>query len=137
MERKLRITVDGRKYDVTVEDLSDVSSLPYSQPAGMVYMPPAAPAAFAPPATASAPAPAAPKPAGPAAAGDVVCTLGGVVESILVTLGQQVNAGDRVVIIEAMKMKTPMVAQTSGKVEAILVKVGEGVETGQVLLKLA
>jgi len=135
MERKLRITVDGRKYDVTVEDLSDVSSLPYSQP-GMVYMPPAAPAAFAPPGTASAPAPA-PKPAGPAAAGDVVCTLGGVVESILVTLGQQVNAGDRVVVIEAMKMKTPMVAHTSGKVEAILVKVGEGVETGQVLLKLA
>jgi biotin carboxyl carrier protein len=135
MERKLRITVDGRKYDVTVEDLSDVSSLPYSQP-GMVYMPPAAPAAFAPPATASAPAPV-PKPAGPAAAGDVVCTLGGVVESILVTLGQQVNAGDRVAVIEAMKMKTPMVAHTSGKVEAILVKVGEGVETGQVLLKLA
>jgi biotin carboxyl carrier protein len=134
MERKLRITVDGRKYDVTVEDLSDVSSLPYSQP-GMVYMPPAAPAAFAPPATASAPAPAS-KPAGPAAAGDVVCTLGGVVESILVTLGQQVNAGDRVAVIEAMKMKTPMVAHTSGKVEAILVKVGEGVETGQVLLKL-
>jgi biotin carboxyl carrier protein len=132
MERKLRITVDGRKYDVTVEDLSDVSSLPYSQP---VYMPAAAPAAFAPPATASAPAAA--KPAGPAAAGDVVCTLGGVVESILVTLGQQVNAGDRVVVIEAMKMKTPMVAHTSGKVEAILVKVGEGVETGQVLLKLA
>jgi biotin carboxyl carrier protein len=132
MERKLRITVDGRKYDVTVEDLSDVSSLPYSQP---VYMPPAAPAAFAPPATASAPAAA--KPAGPAAAGDVVCTLGGVVESILVTLGQQVNAGDRVVVIEAMKMKTPMVAHTSGKVETILVKVGEGVETGQVLLKLA
>jgi len=134
MERKLRITVDGRKYDVTVEDLSDVSSLPYSQP---VYMPPAAPAAFAPPATASAPAPAASKPAGSAAAGDVVCTLGGVVESILVTIGQQVNAGDRVVVIEAMKMKTPMVAHTSGKVEAILVKVGEGVETGQVLLKLA
>jgi biotin carboxyl carrier protein len=135
MERKLRITVDGRKYDVTVEDLSDVSSLPYSQP-GMVYMPPAAPAAFAPPATASAPAPA-PKPTGPAAAGDVVCTLGGVVESILVTLGQQVNAGDRVAVVEAMKMKTPMVAHTSGKVEAILVKVGEAVETGQVLLKLA
>jgi biotin carboxyl carrier protein len=135
MERKLRITVDGRKYDVTVEDLSDVSSLPYSQP-GMAYMPPGAPAAFAPPGTASAPTPA-PKPAGPAAAGDVVCTLGGVVESILVTLGQQVNAGDRVVVIEAMKMKTPMVAQTSGKVEAILVKVGEAVETGQVLLKLA
>ncbi len=135
MERKLRITVDGRKYDVTVEDLSDVSSLPYSQP-GMVYMPPAAPAAFAPPATASAPTPA-PKPAAPAAAGDVVCTLGGVVESILVTLGQQVNAGDRVAVIEAMKMKTPMVAHTSGKVEAILVKVGEGVETGQVLLRLA
>jgi biotin carboxyl carrier protein len=135
MERKFRITVDGRKYDVSVEDLSDVSSLPYSQP-GMVYVPPSAPAAFA-PVPSAAPAASAPAARGPAEAGDVICTLGGVVESVLVTVGQQVSAGERVVIIEAMKMKTPMIAHAAGKVAAILVKVGEGVETGQVLLKLS
>ncbi len=136
MERKFRITVDGRKYDVSVEDLSEVSILPYSQP-GMVYMPPASPSATFTPPPAQAPAAAAPAKAWPAEAGDVVCTLGGVVELVLVTVGQDINAGDRVVIIEAMKMKTPMVAHAGGKVAAILVKVGEGVETGQVLIKLS
>ncbi len=74
---------------------------------------------------------------GPAEPGDVVSTLGGVVESLLVTAGQQVGEGERVVVIEAMKMKTPITAHKAGKVDAVLVKVGDGVQTGQVLLKLS
>ncbi len=133
MERKFRITVDGRQYNVSVEDLSDVGSLPYSQASAMYA--PAAPAA--PVAAPVAPTPAAaPRAARTSGDGVVVCTLGGVVESILVNLGQQVNEGDRVVVIEAMKMKTPMIAHRVGKVSAILVKVGDGVETGQVLVEL-
>ncbi len=69
--------------------------------------------------------------------GDVVATLAGVVESVLVNTGQQVNAGERVLVIEAMKMKTPITASHAGKVAAILVKAGDGVEAGQLLVKLA
>jgi len=130
MERKFRITVDGRLYNVTVEDLSDVGNLPSAAP---MYVP-AAVAAVAPAAAAPAPAPVA---RGAADAGDVVCTLGGTVESVNVTVGQQINAGDKVVVVEAMKMKTPQVAHRAGKVSAILVKVGEAVETGQPLIKIA
>ena len=59
------------------------------------------------------------------------------VDSVLVTAGQQVSAGDHhLVVIEAMKMKTPIAAPRAGKVGSILVKAGESVETGQVLVEL-
>ncbi len=66
----------------------------------------------------------------------MVCTLGGMVASVLVTPGQQISAGDHLVVIEAMKMKTPIAAPRAGKVGSILVKAGESVETGQVLVKM-
>jgi len=73
---------------------------------------------------------------GPAGAGDVASTLGGVVQAVLVSVGQAVAQGDKVVVIEAMKMKTPMIAHRAGKVVAIGVKAGDAVEAGQVLITL-
>ena len=67
----------------------------------------------------------------------MVSSLGGVVEPLLVTIGQQINVGDRVLVIEAMKMKTPISAHRDGKVADILGHVGDGVQTGQVLVKLS
>lgn len=129
MEKKFRITVDGKQYDVTVEDLSEGTNLIYPSPGSMSIPSPAAAA----PAAAAA-APAAAKPA--AGSGDVVSTLGGVVESVPVSVGQTVAQGDKVVIIEAMKMKTPMVAHKGGKITAIHVKPGEAVEAGQALVSI-
>ena len=133
MQRQFKITVDGRQYDVTVEDASDVSSMPYS-PLGS---PDAASASqWRSPEVPAVSAGASPLKRGPAEAGEVVCTLGGRVDSVLVTVGQQVSAGDHLMVIEAMKMKTPIAAPRAGKVVAILVKAGESVETGQVLVEL-
>jgi biotin carboxyl carrier protein len=128
MEKNFRITVDGKQYNVTVEDLSEGSSMLYPTPGSMTIPSPqpAAPAA-------AAPAPVAKTAAG---AGDVTSTLGGVVESIAVSVGQAVNQGDKVVTIEAMKMKTPMIAHRGGKVTAIHVKAGDAVEAGQALLSI-
>jgi biotin carboxyl carrier protein len=133
MERHFRITVDGKQYNVTVEDLSEGSSLIYPSP-GSMNIPSAPPAAAAPSPAAETTSAAA---TGPAGAGDVTSTLGGVVESIPVSVGQAVNQGDKVVIIEAMKMKTPMVAHRAGKITAIHVKVGDAVEAGQSLLTIS
>ena len=63
--------------------------------------------------------------------------MGGVVDSIVVTVGQMVNAGETVAVVEAMKMKTPMVATISGKVASIAVKAGDPVEPGRVLLTIS
>lgn len=131
MERKFRITVDGRPYSVTVEDMSEGDNLLYPQPGSMVIPSPASPAV---PAAAAAPAAAARAAAAP---GDVVATLGGVVDSVAVSVGQQVNQGDKVVVLEAMKMKTPMIAPRAGKVASVNVKVGDAVEPGQVLVTIS
>jgi biotin carboxyl carrier protein len=132
MERKLRITVDGKPYIVTVEDLSEGGNQLYPQPGSMTVpsTPAAAPALAAAPAAADA----APGAAGP---GDVVATLGGMVESVAVSVGQTVSQGDSVVVLEAMKMNTPMIAPRAGKVTHIAVKPGDAVEVGQLLATIA
>ena len=131
MIRKLKITVDGRAYDVTVEDVEESPSMLIPQPGDMA----AAAAAAAPSAPAPAAAPAAAA-AGPVGPGDVPSPLGGVVVSIDVSVGQQVNEGDKVATLEAMKMKTVVSASKTGKVANIAVKPGDGVEAGQVLMTI-
>lgn len=131
MEKKFRITVDGNPYVVTVEDISEGGSLLYPEPGSMTV-----PSAIVAPVAAAAPAAAA-APRAPAGAGDVVSTLAGVVESVAVSVGQSVAQGDKVATVEAMKMKTPIIAQRAGKVVSVAVKPGDPVEAGQTILVLS
>jgi oxaloacetate decarboxylase alpha subunit len=59
------------------------------------------------------------------------------VESVLVSVGQEVSQGETVVVLEAMKMNTPMAAPRAGKVTAIAVRAGQAVEVGQLLATIA
>ncbi len=54
-----------------------------------------------------------------------------------VSIGQKVNAGDTVLIIEAMKVMNPIVAPNSGTVKEIYVESGQPVEFDQPLLVIA
>ena len=54
-----------------------------------------------------------------------------------VTVGQQVNVGDTVLIIEAMKVMNPIVATSSGTVKEIYVESGQPVEFDQPLMVIA
>ncbi|CDI04463.1 putative biotin carboxyl carrier protein [Candidatus Competibacter denitrificans Run_A_D11] len=133
MEKKFRITVEGKQYIVAVEDIStDDSQNLYPTPGSMnVAAAIATPVAPATPAAISAPA--APAAAG---AGDEVAPLGGVVQEIHVSVGQVVNEGDKLVSLEAMKMVTPVMAKRGGTVSSIAVKAGDPVDAGQVLLTI-
>lgn len=116
------ITVNGNVYDVTIEEKGAGAA-----PAAPVAAPAAAPKA--------APAPAA---AAPQAAGGIEVKAGaaGKVFKIEANVGQSVQAGDAVVIIEAMKMEIPVVAPEAGTVASINVAVGDAVESGAVLATL-
>jgi biotin carboxyl carrier protein len=130
MVRHLRITVEGKIYDVVVEDVTeDAGSTFYQSPSAGVTPPRPAPVPSA---------PAAPVPA-PAAGGpdEKVAPLAGVIIEIAVNVGQQVSAGDKVAVIEAMKMKTVVSAHKQGKVSNIAVKVGDAVEAGQALVTIS
>lgn len=134
MERTFKITVDGRAYNVTVEELTEIANSNHLNN----HADGAAPARSALAVPSLAPVSLAPAQAdGPAQPGDVVSSLGGVIDSVQATVGQDVKEGDRLLVLEAMKMKTPVNAHRAGKVTAILVKPGDGVQAGQVLVKLS
>ncbi len=66
----------------------------------------------------------------------IVAPMSGVILKVLVSEGQKVEYGQKVVILEAMKMENEIVADKSGIVKKIHVKEGDNVDTGQVLVEL-
>jgi len=140
MIKRLRVTVDGNTYDVTVEMADEfagpqAAALPAPAPtAASPISPPPAPAPV------PAPAPSAPSTShapGPAAPGDVPSPLAGRVTAVVVTAGQQVKEGDHLLTLEAMKMNTFVFSPKSGKVAEIKAAVGDAVEENQVLMRIA
>jgi len=135
MIKRLRVTVDGSSYDVTVEMVDEVPG--QLAAASAAPAPPVIPTNPAPPATpapAVQPAPAAA--AGPAAPGDVPSPLAGRVTAVVVTAGQAVKEGDHLLTLEAMKMNTFVFSPKSGKVADIKTAVGDAVEENQVLMRI-
>jgi urea carboxylase len=59
--------------------------------------------------------------------------LPGSVWQVVVKEGSVINAGDKIIILESMKMETAITAPSSGRVEKILVAPGKTVEAGQAL----
>ena len=112
------VTVNGTSYTVEMENA------------------PAAPAVQAAPAPAPA-AQAAPA-AKPAGAGKAVTSpLPGVIIEVSVKEGQAVKAGQKVAVIEAMKMENEIQAETDGTVTAVLVSKGDSVLEGAEIVKIA
>lgn len=62
--------------------------------------------------------------------------LPGTITEVKVQVGQTVNAGDTVVVLEAMKMQNNIEAEHAGTVTAVLVKPGETVMEGAVMLTI-
>jgi len=113
------VTHNGQDYVVEVKAGGDISSI---QVAGQAV---------------AAPQAAAPQAASVGNAEDVPAPLAGNIWKVLVSPNQQVNEGDTLVILEAMKMETEIKAGHSGVVANINVKEGDSVTVGQVLLSLA
>ncbi len=119
------ITVNGNVYDVTVEENGAGAAAPAAPRRA------AAPAA-APAAPAAAPAPAA------GGAGNVKIEAGaaGKVFSIDSKPGAAVKRGDTILVLEVMKMETPVVAPEDGTVASIDVAVGDQVKSEALLATL-
>lgn len=116
------ITVNGQVYDVTVEEKGGA-------------MAPVAPGPAPVPAPAAAPAPAAPS----AGAGSIRVEAGaaGKVFKITAQTGARLSKGDEIMVLEVMKMETPVVAPEDGTLASIEVSEGQAVEAGMLLATLS
>ena len=127
-------SVEGNIADVTVNGAS--YKVEMDTPVNpVVQNSPAAPQTDKP---APAPAPAAAAPAAPAGAGKAVTSpLPGVIIEVSVKEGQAVKAGQKVAVIEAMKMENEIQASSDGTVTAVLVNKGDSVLEGTEIVKIA
>ena len=66
----------------------------------------------------------------------IAAPIPGLIATIAVTAGQKVNKGDKLLMMEAMKMQTTVSAPLDGVVEEILVNIGDTVESKDLLMKL-
>ncbi|MEN6491202.1 MAG: biotin/lipoyl-containing protein [Rectinema sp.] len=127
--KQYRITVNGKSYDVTVEELGGAKHVPAAAPTPVISAP--APNA----------APAAPvQPAAPANGGSIITVkapMPGTVLSFKVIVGQQVKRGDVLLLLEAMKMENEIVAPQDGTVVALRIPASASVNTGDPLVDLA
>jgi biotin carboxyl carrier protein len=130
--KKLRITIGKKTYDVTVEVLDEgtpAEARPISQPAS--------PSGAA--SSTSAPAPSGGQPARPAPAaeaGAVISPMAGVVKSVLVKEGDDVEQGQTLLVLEAMKMDNRVNAPRAGSVAQVNVGEGQSVGEGESLVVL-
>ncbi|MCP3870150.1 MAG: acetyl-CoA carboxylase biotin carboxyl carrier protein subunit [Gammaproteobacteria bacterium] len=130
---KLLITVQGIQYEVDVEVIDESIQKPAIEP------PPASPSLHGNlPAT---PAPAPPRKPAPvsnrnAAGGNTLTSpLAGNVFKVEVKPGQQVEANDVLIILEAMKMETPIKSPGDAVIKSVQVAQGDSVAAGQTLLE--
>ncbi len=67
---------------------------------------------------------------------NVTANMAGTVINLLVQVGDNVTAGQDVVMLESMKMEVPVQAEADGKVVEVKVQVGDFVNEGDVMLVL-
>ena len=121
------VMVNGASYQVEMEN----APAPVQKPAQAR----AAAVASTGSATTTTPAP---KAAAPAGAGKPVTSpLPGVIIEVSVKEGQTVKAGQKVAVLEAMKMENEIQAPADGTVTAILVNKGDSVLEGAEIVKIA
>ena len=128
---KLNITIDEKTYEVDVEAIEPEVATPMVRGIGLGSTPVSVPAA---------PAAGSPTPAGgngKPVDETKVCRspVSGIVIKLTAQVGQSIQTGDVLMVLEAMKMETNITAPGSGKISSIPVNTGDSVQSGQVLVE--
>ena len=116
--RKFIVTIDGKNYEVGVEEVGADGSVPQA---------PAAPVAIMPAAPAAAPAAAA-----PVSGEQLLSPFPGLIKKFLVKDGDTVQNDQPILVLEAMKMDNDITAPVAGK-DSFKTAVGSNVETNTLL----
>jgi acetyl-CoA/propionyl-CoA carboxylase, biotin carboxylase, biotin carboxyl carrier protein len=116
VQRQTTVEVNGRRFDVKL------------------WVPESAGVAASSPAKKKTPRAASSSGGGGAGTGKVAVPMQGTIVKVLVEVGQSVEAGQSVVVLEAMKMENQIEADKSGVVKAINVSPGDTVGAGDVVV---
>ncbi|MBP0968551.1 MAG: biotin/lipoyl-binding protein [Oscillospiraceae bacterium] len=125
--KRFNITVNGVTYDVAVEEAGVSGPAPAAAPAP-------APAAAPAPAPAPAAAPEETRTSLPADGTKVGAPMPGSIVEVCVAVGDTVKVGDKLIVLESMKMENDIVAALDGTITGIGVAKGDMVNAGDTLV---
>jgi biotin carboxyl carrier protein len=140
--KKVELKIDGKTYQVEIKSLTADTAMVEVDGREVqvdIKLPQDAPRAPAPRPARPAPKQAKPVAPRPASAGtkSLLSLMPGVVIKVLVKEGQQVAAGDVLLVLEAMKMENEIRSDRSGAIGSIDVSPGQQVQTGDPLVTFA
>ncbi len=133
---KYIVTLNGKDYEVEVDELNEAIVTNIAPAAAMPVAPIAPVAASATPAAAPVAAPTAAPAVTVSGGTDIKAPMPGTILSVNVTAGQDVKTGDVLFVLEAMKMENEIVAPCDGKISAVLTSKGSTVATDAVLASI-
>lgn len=138
MLRKFKISIDGTQYLVEMEEVGEPQPTPADMaPAAPVPAPaPAAAQASTPQTIPTPPAPPA-QTSTPAGAHVQTAPMPGKIVDIHVSVGDTVTENQPVLVLEAMKMESEIVAEQPGTIASINVEKGQMVNPGDALFSIA
>ncbi len=115
--------VNGKKHIVHIDTIANLSTVPETQPGAHISAssPPASPPQQNTPQTTTQP-------------GTIITPIPGQIISITVSVGEQVRTGQKLLVLEAMKLENSITATADGTVSEILVTEGEVVNQSQPLI---
>jgi biotin carboxyl carrier protein len=113
--------VNGKQHVVHIDTITNLTAIAETQPRSPLSTAPALPKASI------------PKPAG---SGSIITPIPGQIISITVSLGEQVRTGQKLLVLEAMKMENSITATMDGTVSEVLIAEGDVVNQGQPLIVL-
>lgn len=130
---RYRVTVEGLVFDVAMGATQEIASIRQREAAGPPAVAPATAARGAP----QVPRPA-PRRAAPAGGGAVLAApMPGVILRVLVVAGAQVQRGQDIAVLEAMKMENVIRATQAGRIDEICVAPGQQVAHGEAIVRYA
>ena len=137
MLRKFKISIDGTQYLVEMEEIGAPTPTPADAASAPAPAAAATPAPAPAPAEAAAPAPAAAPVAAPEGAHVQSAPMPGKILDIHVNVGDAVTVNQPVLVLEAMKMESEIVAEVEGTIASINVEKGDMVNPGDTLFSIA
>lgn len=133
--KKFNVIVNGECFEVLVEEAGAATLTGFrAAPVPARPAPPPRVAAPAPSVPAPSAAPVTPKPQVSRDAGMVTAPMPGNINTVKVCAGEQVKAGDVLLVLEAMKMENEITAPVAGTVKEVVVKEEQTVQAGEVLV---
>ncbi len=138
-ENIAEVRVNGESYDVELDRSYDIDQEAWAAASAMPKVAPVAKAAPAAPAPQPEAAPATPAPTASASAGAGVplkAPLPGVIVKIISKVGEAVKKGQKVMVLEAMKMENDIKADRDGVITSILVNQNQSVQDGDTLMTI-